>query len=127
MATWFNLALITSEIGDRWYPAVNGSLLLFTAGLYTAQGRRLTSLRRAVSLARALAPIGELGMFLVPEPRMVLHISDPLAGDVFLALAGPLESDDGWAEVAIERLKSSGHLAPVYPPRSGDAQILESR
>jgi hypothetical protein len=127
MATWFNLTLITSEIGDRWYPAPNGSLPLFTAALYTAQGRRLTSLRRAVSLARALAPIGELGMFCAPEPRLVLHIRDPLAGDVFLPLGGPRDTDDGWAEAVIERLKSSGHLASVYPPRSGDAQILESR
>ena len=109
MATWFNLALIASEIGDRWYPAGNGSLPLFTAALYTSQGRRLTFLRRAVSLARALAPIGELGMFCAPEPRLVLHISDPLAGDTFMPLAGPLQTEDEWAEAAIERLKALGH------------------
>ena len=108
MATWFNLTLITREIGDRWYPPANGSLPLFTAALYTARGRRLTCLRRAVSLARALASIGELGVFRAPEPRLVLHIRDPLAGDMFLALAGPLESDDGWLEAAIERLKAVG-------------------
>ena len=113
MATWFNLALIASEIGDRWYPAGNGSLPLFTAALYTAQGRRLTFLRRAVSLARALAPIGELGMFCAPEPRLVLHIRDPLACDTFLPMAGPLENDNGWAEAAIERLKASKQLGPV--------------
>jgi hypothetical protein len=108
MATWFNLALIARQIGDRWYPEGNGSLPLFSAALYTAQGRQLTLLRRTVSLARALAPIGELGMFLAPEPRLVLHIGDPLFGDMFLALAGPLESEDGWAEAAIERFKASG-------------------
>jgi hypothetical protein len=109
MATWFNLALIAREIGDRWYPSGNGSLPMFTAALYTAQGRRLTFLRRAVSLARALAPIGELGMFCAPEPRLVLHISDPLAGDTFMPLAGPLQTEDEWAEAAIERLKALGH------------------
>jgi hypothetical protein len=92
---------------------MNGSLLLFTAGLYTAQGRRLTSLRRAVSLARALAPIGELGMFRALEPRLMLHIRDPLAGDAFLALSRPLENDDGWAGAAIKRLKASEQLGPA--------------
>ena len=113
MATWFNLALIAGQIGDRWYPAGNGSLPLFSASLYTSQGRRLTFLRRAVSLARALAPIGELGMFCAPEPRLVLHISDPLAGDIFLPMAGPLETNYEWPKVPIERLKASKQLGPV--------------
>jgi hypothetical protein len=113
MATWFNLALIASEIGDRWYPAANGSLPLFRAALYMAQGRRLTSLWSAISLARALAPIGELGMFRAPGPRLMLHIRDQLAGDAFLALSGPLENDNGWAEAAIKRLKASEQLGPA--------------
>jgi len=111
MATWFNLSLIASEIGDRYYPTEKGPLFLFTAALYTAQGRQLTHRRCAVSLAGALANIGELGMFPSPEPRLVLHIEDPLRGDVFLPLAGPHEADDRWVEAAIERLKASGHLA----------------
>jgi hypothetical protein len=111
MATWFNLSLIASEIGDRYYPIGDGPLLLFTAALYTAQGRRLTFRLRAVSLACALAPIWELGMFLAPEPRLVLHIGDPLMGDTFLPLAGPQETDSGWAEAAVEQLKASGQLA----------------
>ena len=114
MATWFNLRLITSEIGDRFYPLGDGPLGLFTAGLYTAQGRRLTSRLRAPSLARALAPIRELGMFRAPESRLVLHIKDPLTGDTFLPLAGPEETDDEWAEAAIERLKAQ--LAPDRCP-----------
>jgi hypothetical protein len=61
MATWFNLALITSEIPDRSYPPDNGPLVLFTATLYTTQGQRLSLHLRAVSLARALEPIAELG------------------------------------------------------------------
>jgi hypothetical protein len=111
MATWFNLSLIASEIGDRYYPPGDGPLLLFTAVLYTAHGRQLTPCVRAVSLARALAPVWELGMFPSPEPRLVLHIGDPVSGDVFLALAGPQVSDDGWAEAAIEQVKASGQLA----------------
>jgi hypothetical protein len=43
----------------------------------------------------------------------VLHISDPLAGDTFLPIAGPLETDDEWMKVAIERLKASEQLGPV--------------
>ena len=111
MATWFNLPLITSEIGDRFYPLGDGPLGLFTAGLYTAQGRRLTSRLRAPSLAGALAPINELGMFRAPESRLVLHIGDPLTGDTFLPLAGPGEIDDKWVEAAIERLRAQ--LAPL--------------
>jgi hypothetical protein len=111
MATWFNLSLIASEIGDRWYPLGDGPLLLFTADLYTAQGRRLTSRLRAVSLARALAPVRELGMFASPEPRLILHITDPLAGDTFLPLVGPQETEDGWVEAAIVQLKDSRKLA----------------
>jgi hypothetical protein len=129
MATWFNLPLITGEIEDRWYPAGNGLLPLFSATLYTAQGRRLTFLRRAVSLARALAPIGELGMFCAPEPRLVLHIRDPLAGDTFMPLAGPLETEEKWADAAIERLKASGHwrrLGTVMSTKSGRHDIVRS-
>jgi hypothetical protein len=127
VATWFNLPLITSEIGDCYYTA--GPLALFTATLYTAQGRRLTLHLRTVSLARALAPIGELGMFLAPEPRLVLHISDPIAGDTFLALAGPLETEDGWAGAAIERLKASsnwGLLGTAMSTKSGLHDIVRS-
>jgi hypothetical protein len=108
MATWFNLSLIASEIGDRYYPAAGGPLLLFTAVLYTASGRQLTSRRRAVSLARALAPVWELAMFPSPEPRLVLHIIDPLLRDTFLPLTGPVETDDGWLEGAIPMLKTFG-------------------
>ena len=50
-------------------------------------------------------------MYLALEPRLVLHIGDPQAGDTFLPLAGPLETEDGWAEAAIERLKGSGQVA----------------
>jgi hypothetical protein len=107
MATWFNLSLIASEIGDRYYPAADGPLLLFTAVLYTAGGRQLTSRRRTVSLARALAPVWELGMFPSPEPRLVLYIGDPIRGDLLLPLAGPHEIDDGWVEAAIEQVKAS--------------------
>jgi hypothetical protein len=112
MATWFNLSLVASEIGDRYYPTGKGPLLLFTAILYTARGRQLTPCVRAVSLARALSPIWDLGMFPSPEPRLVLHIGDPLRGDVFLPLAGPQETDEGWVETAIEELKASGQLVP---------------
>jgi hypothetical protein len=111
MATWFNLSLVASEIGDRYYPPGNGPLLLFTAVLYTARGRQLTPCVRAVSLARALSPIWELGMFPSPEPRLVLYIGDPLKGDVFLPLAGPQETDDGWVEMAIEQLKAFLQIA----------------
>jgi hypothetical protein len=38
------------EIGDRYY--AGEKLMLFTAALYSGQGRRLTIERRAVSLAR---------------------------------------------------------------------------
>ena len=51
-------------------------------------------------------------MFRAPEARLVLHIQDPVTGDAFLPLAGPLETDDAWAEAAIERLKASRQLAP---------------
>jgi hypothetical protein len=112
VATWFNLPLIMSEIGDRWYPVGNGPLVLFTAVLYTAQGRQLSLRTRAPSLARALDPIAEMGLFRAPEARLVLHIVDPVTGDTFLPLAGPLETDDGWAAAAIERLKASGQMAP---------------
>ena len=44
-------------------------------------------------------------MFPSPEPRLILRIGDPLIGDTFLAIAGPHETD-GWAEVAIKRLKA---------------------
>jgi hypothetical protein len=69
--------------------------------------------KRAVSLAGALTLIAELGMFRAPEPRLMLHIRDALAGDAFLALSGPLENDDGWAEAAIKRLKASEQLGPA--------------
>ena len=112
MATWFNLPLITSEIGDRWYPLGNGPLVLFTVVLYSAQGRQLSLRTRAPSLARALDPIAEMGMFQSPESHLLLYIADPVTGDRFVPLSGPLETDDGWAAAAIERLKASGQLAP---------------
>jgi hypothetical protein len=52
-------------------------------------------------------------MFCAPEPRLVLHIRDPLAWDAFLALSGPLEKDNGWAEAATKRLKASELLGPA--------------
>jgi hypothetical protein len=67
-------------------------------------------------------------MFCAPEPRLVLHISDPIA-DTFLAMAGPLETDDEWAKVAIERLKASGHwrrLGTVMSTKSGVHDIVRS-
>ena len=108
MATWFNLRFITAEIPDRYYRA--GPLALFSAELFTAGGRPLTVCHRAVSLARALVPIAELGMFRAPEARLILHVRDPLMGDQFLALAGPLETDLDWAVAAIERVKDSGQV-----------------
>jgi hypothetical protein len=45
-------------------------------------------------------------MYRAPEARLVLHIHDPIAGDEFLPLAGPLETES-WAEAAIELLKLS--------------------
>ena len=108
VATWFNLSLIISEIEDRWYPVGNGPLVLFTAVLYTAQGRQLSLRSRSVSLARALDPIAEMGMFQSPESHLLLYIADPVTGDRFVPLSGPLETDDAWAAAAIERLKASG-------------------
>jgi hypothetical protein len=111
MATWFNLRCITAEIPDRHNRG--GPLALFSAALFTAGGRQLTMRKRAVSLAGALTLIAELGMFRAPEPRLMLHIRDPIVGDAFLALSGPLESDNAWAEAAIEQLKASEQFGPA--------------
>jgi hypothetical protein len=111
MATWFNLRLIAAEIPDRY--CRGGPLVLFSAELFTAGGRQLTMRKRAVSLAGALTLIAELGMFRAPEARLILHLYDPVTGDRFLPLAGPLESDQGWEVAAIERLKVSGQLTPL--------------
>ena len=108
MATWFNLRLITAEIPDRYYRG--GPLAMFSAELSTARGRPLTMRHRAVSLARALAPIADLGRFRAPEARLILHLRDPLMGDQFLAFAGPLETDLDWAIAAIEEVKASGQV-----------------
>jgi hypothetical protein len=104
VVTWFNVPLIASEIGDRYYPGEK--LMLFTAALYSAPGRRLTIERRAVSLARALAAGASLGMYRAPEARLVVHIRDPLAGDTFLALNGPFERANEWVSRAIKRVKA---------------------
>jgi hypothetical protein len=106
MSTWFNLQLL-AEIADRGYfRQDDGTLPLFEAALYTGDARPiLGTCHHAAFLSRALAPIRDLGMFRAPGPRLVLHISDPLAGDTFLALEGPLETENGWAQAAIDRLK----------------------
>jgi hypothetical protein len=68
-------------------------------------------------------------MFCAPEPGLVLHIRDPLAGDTFMPLAGPLETEDEWAEAAIERLKASGHwrrLGTVMSTKSGLHDIVRA-
>src|SRR5262245_24760717 len=111
MATWFNLTLIASEIDDRWYPA-QGGLLLFAVGLYTSGGKQVVPSVHTVSLAGALALIARQGMFRSPESRLILHIADPLLGDEFVPLAGPLETGDEWAAAAVEQLKASGQAAP---------------
>jgi hypothetical protein len=111
VATWFNLTLL-DEIADRGYfRGENGTVRVFETALYTADARPILGTRHnAVFLSRALAPIRRLGMFQAPAPRLVLHIRDPLVGDRFLALAGPNETESGWAEAAIERLKASKQL-----------------
>jgi hypothetical protein len=115
MATWFNLGLL-GEIEDRsYFRQDDGTLPVFEAALYTGDGRPIPGTRhQAVFLSRALAPIRDLGMFRAPGARLVVHISNPLAGDTFLALEGPNETEAGWAERAIERLKAirtpSGNL-----------------
>jgi hypothetical protein len=77
--TWFNLPLITSEIGERWYPGRR------SAGPVHSSAVRKTGASRwpALSRARALAPVSELGMFLAPEPRLVLHRRSALWRCVF--------------------------------------------
>jgi hypothetical protein len=114
MSTWFNLALL-SEIADRGYfRQDDGTLPLFEAALYTGDGRPILGTHHhAAILSRALAPIRDLGMFRAPAPRLVLHISDPLAGDTFLALEGPLETEEEWAKATIERI--SDQLATIRP------------
>ena len=112
MATWFNLALIARQIGDRWYPAGNGSLPLLRQRCTLRKGGGLLSSGAPSRSPGRSRPSASWACF-VPEPRLVLHISDPLAGDIFLPMAGPLETNYEWPKVPIERLKASGQLAPV--------------
>jgi hypothetical protein len=121
MATWFNLRFITAEIPDRYYQG--GPLALFSAELFTAGGRQLTMRKQAVSLAGALMLIAHLGMFRAPEPRLILHFHDPITGDYFLPLAGPLEADSKWEEDAIDRLADA--IGQSSRPVSGSGTAVQ--
>jgi hypothetical protein len=104
MATWFNLAWLaeTPDPGDR---TESEALTLFSATIYTAEGKRVSSRYRSVSRALVLARLGQLGMFRSSEPRLFVRIEDPMFGDTWIPLTGPQEADEAWVTPALERVK----------------------
>jgi len=106
MATWFNLGWLAefSAWDDR---TGSDPFSLFSATVYSAAGKRISSRYRAVSRSRVLARLGELGMFRCSEPHLFVRVEDPFDGDSWIALAGPQETDEAWIGQALERVKET--------------------
>jgi hypothetical protein len=85
MATWFNLSLIASELGEPllsaqpWFRCFCSPQVVHRP---RPPGSRPACV--PVSLARAMVPNREAGNVLTPQPRLLLHIGDPLNGAAFL-------------------------------------------
>jgi hypothetical protein len=74
--------------------------------LYSADGEpaiRLWSV--AVSLADSLPPFLRCGWLKLQEPRLIVHIEDPLLGDRFVPFSAVEENATDWAGEAIARVR----------------------